>query len=79
MMKVYTMIIEDRHTDVEVTLFQNKDDAINTATKSVKEWGAKWPEDIEERYDVHGWLYHGVYSCEGDSVTVIESEIKGRK
>lgn len=75
-MIVYTMIIEDRHADVEVKLFQTKEKAISTATKLVQEYGVRYPEDIEEKYDIHGWHYQGVYSCEGDSIRVIDSVIE---
>ena len=72
-MKVYTILINDRHADTEVNDYKSKESAIKTAKRYVTEW-AKYPEDIEET-EGKWCLYHGIYSCEGDSVTVSEVEV----
>lgn len=61
--------IEDRHTDIEVLLFHNKDRAIEYAREQAIE-GARG-EEIEEN-DYEGWIYHATYSLEGDCAWVVE-------
>ena len=72
-MTAYTLVIEDRHEDVEVRVYKYCDVAIRAARRVAKEH-AHFPEDIEE-YKVPGWEYYCRYSCEGDSVRVECKEI----
>lgn len=72
-MKVYTVLIEDRHSDAEVKVFNDKEDAINYARKTAKEY-CRFPEDYEERV-IADWIFFAEYSCESDSVRVEEKEI----
>lgn len=75
-MKIYIVIIEDRHVDVEVEPFSTAELAIEYA-KEARGANCRHPEDIEEgeiTQDMRdeGWLYHSTYSSEGDSVRVVE-------
>jgi len=79
MTKFYVVLTEDRHIDVQVDLFSEKDVAIDFARSEAKEY-CKYPEDYqeeqEERYP--GWLFYAQYSCEG-SIRVIPVELDKRK
>ena len=78
---VYVVLINDRHCDDDVEIFANPVDAIDYAEKEVREGAGKYPEDIE----IHeltagmladGWVFYGVYSCEGDSVRVMKRQVQ---
>jgi hypothetical protein len=75
-MKVYIVMTEDRHVDVELELYRDKKEANERARYLVYFYGSKYPESIEE--ETTDGLYHGVYSCEGDRITVLEKEIEGK-
>lgn len=70
---VYVVMVNDRHTEPEPFLFSTVVAAIQFARDTAHEWAAD-PEDIEES-DINGWHYHVTYSCEGDSIWVIEKSI----
>ncbi len=72
-MQVFVVIIEDRHTAVDIELFPTAEQAIEYAKECAPE-NASHPEDIEEEA-IDGWLYFCRYSSEGDSVHVIEKEL----
>lgn len=72
-MKVYVLIVEDRHSDTDVQVFASADLAVARA-KAVAAKYARSPEDIEER-QIAGWIYFANYSCESDSVRVVEREV----
>ena len=74
--KLFMVIIEDRHTDVTVHPFSNEGVAIEEANRVAKELGRE--HDFYEEHDYgknDGWLYYANYSCEGDSVRVVEAEL----
>lgn len=73
-MKIFIAMINDRHTDPEPFPFTTAEDAINFARTEAYEY-AHTVEDVEET-NVDGWLYSATYSPEGDSVWVIEKELK---
>jgi hypothetical protein len=73
-MKAYVVVIEDRHADVEVRVFDNPERAIQVAREIATE-NARRPDDFEEE-EVRGWLYFARYSCEDDSVHVQEVEVE---
>lgn len=73
-MKIYLVFDNDRHVDTYAIPFKDKDKAIAKAKEIAKE-SCRDEEDFEER-EVPGWLYHAEYSCEGDSVWVVESELE---
>jgi len=72
-MKIYLVIIEDRHTDVDVIPFLDEKMAVDYAKAAALAY-CHDPEDFEEE-DIEGWLYYARYSSEGDCVRVIESEV----
>lgn len=74
MTEIYIVIVEDRHTDVEVIPFASKDAAILVARSLAKQY-CRHEEDYEE-CDIKGYLFNAVYSCEGDSITVIAKELR---
>ena len=72
-MKIYNVIIDDRHCDTTPKPFISKDAAIDYARSKANEY-CSYPEDFEES-EIDGWLYHATYSCEGDSVWVTEHDV----
>lgn len=75
-MKLFLLIVEDRHTDVLVFPFSNEQMAINEAKRIAKE-RCRDAEDYEEHpYGKDdGWLFYANYSCESDSVRVVEAQL----
>lgn len=69
----YIVIWEDRHRDVTVHPFSDKKIAISEARKAAKSV-CIFPDDYEEEH-IDGWLFYAQYSCEGDSVRVVETKI----
>ena len=73
-MKIYVIVVEERHTDVEVKVYADALLAVEEARGLAKSY-CRYEEDYEES-DVKGWLFHAQYSCESDSVvTVVEKEL----
>ena len=72
-MMVYVAIIHDRHAEPDAEVFTTADAAITYARTWAQEH-AHFPDDFEE-HDVKEWLYYADYSCEGDSVWVLEKNI----
>ena len=79
---IYVVMIEDRHTDVDVELFVSEEGAIKRARGIFNEYKNEEDEDedigeIELDSDAieDGWIYSAIYSCEGDSVSVRECEL----
>ncbi len=72
-MDVFIVLIEDRHSDPTVEVFQEAPAAIARAKAIVREY-ARYPEDVAEGLNEAmvraRWLYYGKYSCENDSVRV---------
>lgn len=76
-MKVYTILIEDRHVDPKIIILDGnkftKEQAIERAKSELKDY-ARSSDYINEMSD-EDWIYHVIYSSEGDSITVEEHEI----
>lgn len=72
-MKLFMVIIEDRHADVKAHPFSDAEKAIETAKRVAKNLASH--EDDYEEHDYQGWLFCAVYSCEGDCVRVVETEL----
>lgn len=77
--KIYIIVVEDGHADVDVIPYYGREEAIAQARKLVNDY-CRYPEDIEESLTVRmaqqGWIYYCVYSGDGDSVRVIEETIR---
>jgi len=73
-MKIYIVLVEDRHDDVRIIPFSDKGIAITHARTLAKKYNHD-PEDYEEE-DIEGWLFFARYTCEGDSIRVIEAELQ---
>ena len=73
-MKVYIVMVKDRHTDPGAFPFSNPEQAIEEARRIAKDW-CSFDEDYEEEGQSDGWLFHARYSCEGDCIWVVEKEI----
>ena len=72
-MKIFVVMVNDRHCDPEPYLFGTAEAAIGYARTAATEY-ARTPGDVEET-PVNGWLFHARYSAEGDSVWVLEKEL----
>lgn len=73
-MKVYTVLIKDRHTDPTIKLFANKQKAMEYAQSYLRDNVDKEDPDYPEIYEA-GKYWFATYSSEGDYVRVEESEI----
>jgi hypothetical protein len=74
-MKIYCVIIEDRHADVMVYPFTDPEVAISEARRIAKDF-CRHEEDYQE-LDVGraaGWLFYAVYSGD-DHVRVVTTEL----
>ena len=69
-MKIYNVIVKDRHCDPYAIPFADKDNAIECARKIAKE-NCRCKEYYRE-VKVKGWLFFAVYSGESDAVWVTE-------
>ena len=72
-MKIYCVIIEDRHFEVEIEAWADKDAAITRARSLAKKY-CRFEEDYEER-QLANWVFYAAYSCESDFVRVVECEV----
>lgn len=72
-MKVYILIINDRHSDIDVEVFSDKEKSITQAKALAKKY-CRHEDDYEER-KVADWIFYAQYSCEGNSITVLEKEV----
>lgn len=72
--KIYVVLVEDRHTDVDVEVFTDRSAAIAFAKQEALD-NARHPEGIEEE-DIEGYIYYCRYSAESDCVSVVEKELR---
>lgn len=78
MSKVYIVLWSDRHADTTVHPFSIADKAIEFAKRKALEcdrFGELEEWTPEQLARAPGWLYYGLYSCEGDSLRVVECEM----
>ena len=73
-MKIYNVIIKDRHCDTTAEPFAGKYDAIFYARMSARK-NCTHEEDYEES-KTSDWVFYAEYSCEGDCVYVTEHDLK---
>jgi len=76
---IYLVIIEDRHCDVGVIPFYDKEDAIVYARKEARQY-CRHIDDLDETLSPFaakaGYIYTATYSCEGDGIAVREETIR---
>jgi hypothetical protein len=79
--EIWIVVIDDRHTDPEVTVFTDAAAATAFAERQIQNY-AHHPELIEpEDRELNkamtdaGWIWYCRYSSEGDSAWVIRSEL----
>lgn len=75
-MKIYIVILEDRHIDSQAYPFTDPDEAVNFA-RNLAKGKCRSPEDYKE-HDYgkdSGWLFFADTSCESDSVRVVTAEL----
>ncbi len=68
---IYNIIIEDRHNNVEVRSYRDRENAIETAKKIAKSLNRHIEylnEDIIEGYE-----FYITYSCENDCICVVKT------
>ena len=70
---VFVVVIEDRHADVDVEIWNDKEAAINRGRELAKKY-CRHEDDYEEE-QISDWLFYARYSCEDDSCRVIERKI----
>lgn len=73
-MKIYLVMIQDRHTDAEAIPFSTAARAVAYARKVATE-SARQLEDFEELEVPEDWLYYAKYSVESDCVWVVEKDL----
>lgn len=71
-MKVYTILLQDRHCDPKITVYADRQQAIDKARSIAKEYDR---HGEYEEMQIADWVFHATYSCEGDCVTVLECEV----
>ena len=72
MNNVWAVLWNDRHSDPSVHIFSSPDKAIDFAKAKCREYDrhGDLDEELTPAMVKAGWLYHGIYSCEGDGLTV---------
>lgn len=75
--EVYVVIIEDRHCDVIVEVWNDREAAISSARATAQEECRRYGEPYSEEA-IDEWLYYCRFSSEGDSVHVVKTELKSR-
>lgn len=75
-MKIYVVMVEDRHTDTEAEVFTTAEAAIAYAEEYVTEQLDRWPWVDDDPEEPEGWLWYRAYSPEGDCVWVVEKELR---
>ena len=70
---MFVVLIEDRHVDINVELFEELDDAISYAKETANEYYQN-KEDYRE-IEIKPWLFYVKFSCEGDNIHIIEKNI----
>lgn len=81
-MKLYVVLVDDRHQEPTGYVFSTPELAVEYARRH---WEENVPDDMDqaemvdagigEQVPAEGWLYHGVYSTEGDAVWVYETRL----
>jgi len=71
---LFAVIVEDRHCDVQVEVWDNKKAAVARA-KSIAHEYCRYDDDYAEE-QIADWIFYARYSCESDSVRVVQVELQ---
>lgn len=72
-MKTYIVLLQDRHSDPDCEVYSDHERAIARARELARKY-CRFPDDYDEKeYPGYGLVI--TYSCESDSVTVLERTI----
>lgn len=74
-MKIYNVIVNDRHCEPFATPFLDEQKAINHAKFLANDY-CNDKEDLEENENPDWCSYYACYSCEGDAVWITEHEVE---
>ncbi len=72
-MRLFTAIWNDGHSDTTAHIFSDREKAIAWAKAKAKE--SAWAETDYEEEQIEGWEFYASYSCEGDCIYVVETEL----
>ena len=78
MSKTYIVIWDDRHADVAAYPFDDRARAIDEAKKAAHSAVTHAEDYIEKTFNEEmsgGLIFSATYSCEGDSISVVEREL----
>lgn len=79
-MRLYVVIVDDKHTDTDVALFSDVDKAIRYAHQTAEEYGyeKRDPEYwAQEATPPVGFLYHAVSPASESSLWVVVRDLDG--
>ena len=71
-MTVYLVILEDRHVDVQIEVYADKQAALRRAAEIVAKYGYK----DDDPFLPAGWLFNAILSREDDRVCVRATDLK---
>lgn len=74
-MKVYVVVLEDRHADVDVRVFAKDVDAVEYATSTAISYGDGVTDTMNDSMERAGWLYHASRE-DSFSIRVEPKEVK---
>lgn len=81
-MTIFALMINDRHTDLEIRLFQSRENALAAAERLCDEsagdddWRAITQENNPDIKASGQYVFFGQYSIEGDYVSVEEVQVE---
>ena len=79
-MDVFIVLCDDRHCDMDTTVFATEEDAISSAKLMLKCYVDELPEEYrgeieEERTNKPDWLYYARWNEEGESIRVVREGV----
>lgn len=73
---IFVIIVQDRHSDVDVEVWLDRDKAVMRARNLAHEY-CRHPEDYSEMQPLPAdWVFHATYSCEDDCIWVLRKEVQ---
>jgi hypothetical protein len=69
---MFILIQEDRHTDVEVTLFKDFHSAYTRAKEILETCRDVTGHPLTERMEKAGWMFYSTYGTEGDCIRIVQ-------